>query len=147
VNDKPKDVSPCDLLTTEYEQANEWWRGISQMRRHDLAAFTALEGAVVTIVGDRLVHRMDIRDVLLVVIAFIIAAIGFNNETRLYAYLTAFRTRAAELEAAHGLKLLTQAHNSVEAKRYILSSSSTFAAYYALIAFGWVAVLIYNIVT
>lgn len=132
-------------MTTEYEQANEWWRQISQMRRHDLAAFTALEGAVVTIVGDKLVGQLDVRDVILVIIAFIIAAIGLNNEARLYAYLTAFRARATEVESDHNLLLLTQAQKSVDSKPYILSSSLTFAAYYALIAVGWLGVLIFNI--
>ena len=54
---------------TEYQQAHEWWRHLVLVRRQDFATFTAIQGAAVTIVGDRLLHLTS-RETLLSVMAF-----------------------------------------------------------------------------
>ena len=128
----------------EYLQANEWWRTLSQMRRRDIALFTALQGAILTIVGKNLL-TLEIDGFALSIIGFLIAIIGFNNEYRLYAYLFNFRKRAIEIEKNHNMSLLYYSHRIVREKRFMLGSSLTFRIYYTIIAIGWVLLWVTNI--
>jgi hypothetical protein len=81
----------------EYAQSNEWWRTLSSMRRRDLALFTAIEGAILTILSAQLLN-LQTDGIILSIIGFIVSLLGLNNERRLYRYLFRFRERAIDIE-------------------------------------------------
>ena len=128
----------------EYEQANEWWRTLSQLRRRDMGLFTAAQGAVVAIIKSNLL-TMGVDSFVLSAIAFIIALIGLNNEIRLYTYLRTMRARAMKIEGRHRMGLLRSATAAVRDLRWTGRSSRVFAAYYTIIGAGWLLVWAINI--
>ena len=137
----PTDTERTELL--EYEQANEWWRQISRMRRQDLALFTAIQGGIITVIGDKL-SSMDAKSFILSLMGFCAAAIWFNNERRLYSYLYGFRHRAIEIEKKHGMALIKIGQDEVKATKFLLPSRIGFSIYYALVVIGWVVIWILN---
>ena len=140
------DIDDVDLKESErleYQQANDWWRTISQMRRRDIGLFTALQGAVLTIIGKKLLH-LEADGFALSFIAFLIAILGFNNERRLYLYLYKFRGRAIAIEQKHNMSLLSEATSAVQKLRFTLGSTFAFRVYYGIIAIGWIVLWIAN---
>ena len=133
-----------DSESLEYQQANDWWRTLSQMRRRDIALFTALEGAVLTIIGKNLL-KLTADGFALSFIAFFIAIIGFNNERRLYLYLYKFRERAIKIEQNNNMSLLSDTTEAARSLRFSLGSTFAFRSYYAIIAIGWIFLWIVNL--
>jgi len=134
---------PTQSEKLEWEQANEWWRMLSQMRRRDMMLFTAAQGAVLTIIGVNLL-ALGPDGYALSALAFLIALIGLNNERRLYRYLSEFRARGIRIEEQYGMLLLTKATEKVKKPRGSVRSTIAFQAYYASIAVGWLALWIIN---
>ncbi len=130
---------------TEYEQANEWWRTLSQLRRRDIALFTAAQGAVLTILKGELL-ALKPYGYALSAIAFFIAVIGVNNERRLYRYLHIMRARAMAIEKEHGMSLLTAPVLDIKKLRFSLGSSVAFSLYYGLLGVGWLLLWAMNII-
>ncbi|MBA7680979.1 hypothetical protein ES703_89305 [subsurface metagenome] len=141
-----EESAPTELTSgekLEYEQANNWWRTLSQMRRRDMMLFTAAQGAVLAIIGRELL-TLSPGGYALSIIAFLFAVIGFFNERRLYRYLDEFRNRAKAIEYKYKMTLLTSAHEKVKKQRFSLPSTLAFSAYYAIIGVGWVVLWILN---
>lgn len=137
---------PTTSEKLEYEQANEWWRMLSQTRRRDMMLFTGAQGAVLTIIGADLL-ALGPDQYALSAVAFVIALIGLNNEHRLYRYLAEFRERGMRIEKKHGMSLLTRATREVKQQRgrvRSVRSTLAFKGYYVLIAAGWLALWIIN---
>jgi hypothetical protein len=140
---KPKEINESVMLK-EYEEANEWWRTLSRMRRQDMTLFITIQGAIVTVIGLQLLN-MDPKSIVLSIFAFSSALLAFNNERRLYGYLYGFRQRALEIEKKTGMELIKMGMKEVARKRIIVRSSISFSFYYALIALCWVAIWLLNI--
>ncbi|MBI5839114.1 MAG: hypothetical protein HZB19_03345 [Chloroflexi bacterium] len=141
---KPKEINETFELT-EYEEANEWWRTLSKMRRQDMTLFITLQGAVVTVIGPQLLH-MDPKSIVLSIFAFSSTLLAFNNERRLYGYLYGFRQRALEIEKKRGMALIKSGLNEVGRKKILMRSSVSISWYYALIAICWIVLWILNFV-
>jgi hypothetical protein len=133
-----------ESYAVEYEQANEWWRCLSAMRRHDIFLFTGVQGGVLTIIGNNLLS-MSPRDIVLSIIAFVVSLIGLNNERRLYSYLQGFRARAIEIERLVGMSLIQSGTQQVGKTRATVSNTIAFSAFYALMATGWIVIWAINL--
>ena len=135
------DVWPAQV---EYEQAHDWWRHLSNMRRQDLALFTTIQGAALTIIGDQLLSLKP-PNLALSVIAFLSALIGLNNERRVYAYLVGFRERALELEKLHGASLMDRGIKEAQNTPLLVNTQVAFGFFYLLLLAGWILIWILNV--
>jgi hypothetical protein len=129
----------------EYQQAHEWWRHLSTMRRQDLAMFAAIQGAALTIIGDRLLS-LDPAGSALSIIAFLVALMGLNNERQLQAYLQGFRSRAIAIENLYGASLIKLGIEQAGRTCVLVPTHAAFGFYYAILAIGWIIIWIANIV-
>lgn len=121
----------------------EQLRSYSSLGRTDVAFVTTVQGAALAIIGDELL-ALQPSGFLLSAVAAIVALIGFNAERRLYSYMSAYMTRAREIEAANGLSLLTAARNETQRVTWLTSNTNVFRAFYCLSFIGWVLVWILN---
>lgn len=128
----------------EYQEANNWWRTLSGMRRRDIALFTGGQGAVLAIIGSDLLD-LNPDGWALSAIALLISVVGFNNEQRLYLYLRWFRGRAKDIEIGHGMSLISDAHAAVLESKATLGSTLAFQAYYLVIGLCWVGLWFANL--
>lgn len=135
-----KDAWPAQI---EYEQAHEWWRHLSNLRRQDLALFTTIQGAALTIIGDQLLSLKP-ANLALSVVAFLSALIGLNNERRVYAYLVGFRERALELERLHGASLMGRGVREAQNTQLLVKTQVAFAFFYLLLLAGWILIWVLN---
>jgi hypothetical protein len=135
-------VEKWDTEKLEYKQANEWWRTLSTMRRRDIAFFTAIEVAIITIIRTQLLN-LQVEGIILSIIGFFIALIGLNNEYRSYKYLCGFRERARQIEEKQEMTLISSTQNLVSNSQFHkMNTSSAFRLYYALIAVIWLVLWI-----
>jgi hypothetical protein len=130
----------------EYEQANEWWRKISEMRRHDLAAFTAIQGAALTVIGDHLLD-MKAHQLLVSLVAFVVLLVGYNNERRLSAFLEKIVERSCAIEQQRRMTLLSNARDYMNTRPGIVKTTRTFGAFYVAAGSSWVVIWLMNIMT
>jgi hypothetical protein len=101
----PENVGSDSHLSAEveYQQAHEWWRHLSTMRRQDLAMFAAIQGAALSIIGDQLL-ALNPTGAGLSIIAFLVAVMGLNNERQLHVHLLGFRTVQSLLSKCMALR-------------------------------------------
>jgi len=128
----------------EYQEANIWWRTLSDMRRRDIALITASQGAILAIIKEQVIgFKFDLFSYAFGGLAVAIALLGVLNERRLYSYLRFFRARGIQIEKAHGMRLMTDAtEGTVAATPW--KSSPLFQAYYWLLACLWTVLLLIN---
>lgn len=144
----PKWNDEQTALQWEYREANTWWRTLSNMRRRDIAFFTAAEAAILTIIGKDLL-ALSSAYAILSCMGFVIALIGINNERRLYSYIQGFRKRAEEIEENDDGPMFSIHYAREKVKGLqgtTIPSTIAFQIYYTLFALAWVAIWFLNVI-
>lgn len=132
-----------ETAKVEYEIALEEWRHYANLRRQDMAFVTTIQGAVLTIVGSKLL-RLDAPG-LLSITAFFVLLLGINSERRLSAYMTGYIRRAREIESEHGMSLLPLGWDEVKSRKLLFSNRIVFPLYYFVFILVWVSIWALNL--
>lgn len=127
----------------EYEYANARWTNGSDQRRSGLAFFTAVQGTILTIVGERITN-LDASSRALVAFGLVVTLIAWNHERRIGAHMEGYLKRAMEIEEANDMYLLRRGR-AAAAQRRTLSNRTMFAVHFLLIGVGWLATLAYDL--
>ena len=85
----------------EYEQGMEMSRNHMKIRRGDMIFFTAVQGSILSIIGNNIIS-MDPKAYALSFLAFLVSFVGFNNERRLKIHGDGYLKRVREVDS-HGL--------------------------------------------
>jgi hypothetical protein len=144
-----KEAEPTELTSSarlEYETTVAQYQNCTTLRRQDMVFVTAIQGAVVSIVGNELLS-LDLGRFVLSGIAFVVVLLGLNSERRLSAYMTGYSARALEIERAFGLRALRAGVTEVKKTRWLASNSAAFPAFYLANGLGWITIWIANLLT
>lgn len=136
-------ISENERARLEYEYANHRWTNGTSQRRSGLAFFTAVQGTLLTIIGDRMT-TLDSSGWALVIFGLIVTVIAWNHERRIGAYMEGYQKRAIEIEDANGMMLIRKGRESARSKRTI-SNRIMFAWYFIAMGLGWIIIIVYNI--
>jgi hypothetical protein len=128
----------------EYEMASEYWRHFSSLRRQELSFVILVQGGVLTIIGEKLLHLTPAHS-FLSIIAFLVILLGLNSERRLSAYQGGNYHRMQEIEATCGMRLWTVAVNDVRGRKLSFNNAKTLPVFYIILAVGWVFIWICNL--
>ncbi len=137
------EINPTDQL--EYNGALDFYKQYTEMRRKDMAFITTAQGAVLTIIGDKLLN-MNISYFLLSLVATFLLFIGLNSERRFASYMKAYMVRARDIEKKYEMSLLSDAYTHVTKTKTSLSNTKTFPVYYGLFIFVWMIIWISNFI-
>ncbi len=138
-------ISSADAAKIEYDQAMQFFRDHSNLRRQGLAFVTTVQGAILAVVGSNL-STMELPHVTLAVIGFFVAILGINNERRLISFSIGYLRTARQIEKRSGMSLLSDGYSAVKERRFIISNTRAFLLYYYLISIFWITLLAYNAV-
>ena len=128
---------------TEYTAALEMLRYCSNLRRQDMVFVTTVQGAVISILGNKLL-ALDIGRFALSWIAFAVVLHGLNSERRNSAYRRGYLARALDLENQLGLLLVHTAKDEIARTRLLASNAYSFNTYYGMLALSWLVLWIVN---
>jgi len=135
-----------DLARMEYEQALNQYQNCTVLRRQDLAFVTTAQGAVLAVLGPRLIEP-DFTSFLLSFIACFLLVLGLNSERRLSRYMDAYFRKAVEIEEELGLSLINDGAKDTRRKKLLFSNSQMFPVYYSLSIIGWIVIWIRYLLT
>jgi len=133
------DPAAVELAKLEFEAALTAYAQATTLRRQDMAFITTVQGAVLTIVGDKLLN-LDVRGALLSAIAMFTLLMGLNTDRRLNAYMRGYMQRAKGIEAEWDMHVLSTASESVGRTRGLVRSSTASSLYYILFIIAWVVI-------
>ncbi|SEI69988.1 hypothetical protein SAMN04487995_1772 [Dyadobacter koreensis] len=133
-----------EIAKTEYEEALNQYRNTTLLRRQDIAFIITVQGAVISIIGSKML-MLDMSSLLLSAVAVFLLFIGLNNELRLSKYMEIYMDRAKEIESEFGLKLIISAYE-VRHKKFEFSNSKTFPAFYIFLIVSWLFVWVKNFI-
>jgi 1,4-dihydroxy-2-naphthoate octaprenyltransferase len=137
-------ISNQELARLEYEQALNQYQNCTVLRRQDMAFVTTAQGAVLAVLGPKLLE-LDFTGFLLSFIACFLLVLGLNSERRLSRYMDAYSKRAIDIEDKLGLSLIKDGSAEAHNKRLLYSNSTMFPIYYSLLILGWAVIWIRNI--
>lgn len=133
-----------EVVKLEFEAALTAYSQATHLRRQDMALVTTVQGAVLTIAGEKLLH-LDISTTLLSVIAFFSLLMGLNNERRLGIYMQGHMQRAKEIEAELGMRFLSTADEGIRRARFLYTNSRVFPFYYLVFLMAWIVIWGFNL--
>ena len=136
--------SRWELARLEYETAIEQYRHMSNLRRQDIAFVTTVQGAIFSIIGNKLL-ALDSPSLCLSFIAVLVLFIGLNSEWRLATYMKAYMQSIKQIEAENGLSLLSTAGQALQRQKMLLSNSAVFPAYYIVFMLVWGGIWLLNL--
>ncbi|HEV2706254.1 MAG TPA: hypothetical protein VGV59_10045 [Pyrinomonadaceae bacterium] len=140
----PSATKNWDVAKEEYSNALGLFRHFSGLRRQDMAFVTTVQAAILTIIGSKLLS-LDFSSFLLSSIAFFVLLLGLNSERRLAAHMFGEMLRARQIEAEHGMALLSVAYSEVENRKLLMKNNLVFPLYYFIFIVAWVIIWILNL--
>jgi hypothetical protein len=111
-----------------------------------MAFVTTVQGAVLTIIRERLLD-LDPSSLLLSVIAVFVLLLGVNSERRVSAYMVGNMRRANEIELEYGMSLLSSGRREVRERKLLFANRIVFPFYYLIFIVVWIGVWILNLLT
>jgi hypothetical protein len=138
------DTKNWDMAKEEYSSALGMFRHFSGLRRQDMAFVTTVQAAILTIIGSRLLS-LDFSSFLLSTIAFFVLLLGLNSERRLSAHMSGEMRRARQIEAEHGMTLLSVAYSEIGNRKLLMKNDVVFPLYYFIFIIAWVIIWILNL--
>ena len=132
-----------EWLRVEYQAFNDRWENGVIQRRAGLTFFTGVQGAILTVIGDKL-GALDTRGYALSIFGVIVCLVAWNNERRIGAYMEGYRDRSIEIEKIIGLSLITNGKRLSDA-RWTFSNRKIYQLYYFIMLAGWLSILTSNI--
>lgn len=142
-NKKIKKSTDENWELLEYELAHTRWTAGTNQRRVGLAFFTAVQGTIFTIIGDRIL-TLDLESTIISVFGMIVSIISWNHERRIGAHMTGYGNHIKKIEKKHNIGIFQSGRD--EAKRqFTFSNRKLFSWYFVLIFIVWILIFTINI--
>jgi hypothetical protein len=127
----------------EYEMANARWENATNLRRNGLAFFTTVQGAILSIIGDRITN-LKISSYALISFGIIVTLFSWSHELRIASYMKGYQNRMIRIERLFNLDLLRSGQDQA-VKMKTISNRKLFSWYYRINLIGWLLIILYNI--
>lgn len=134
-----------DAAKLEYDNALHQLRHYSSLGRQDIAFVTTIQGAALTIIGDKLLS-LNATGVVLSVLSCFVLLLGANSQRRLWTYMSGYVRRATQIEGKYNMLLLQTGKLEVESKRLLFSNNYLFLFFHLMLFLAWVVIWIINII-
>jgi hypothetical protein len=137
----PSSDKMSEATRLEYSQTCEFLRHTMSLRRDVVIFVTAVQGTVITVVGDRLAN-LSLRDFVLSVVAFAVGIIGIFYDQRLRMRMRWYDKRAQQIENVNEMALFSRSDVSKGTRFLGIRGTHLVIMIYGIICIFWMALWI-----